>query len=257
IPAVLAFGAPGPEQQPWLELLERGALPPADAPGALMAQSDWQRLLDESLAAGKGDHWLAWWHLGNMRLENCDVRGAKEAWQTSLARTRTGWTLRNLAVLAARATIKVPEGSAKPGQPEPASTEAADLLGQAWDAGPKIASLAIEYAWMLVATEQNERLFAFAKTLPEAIRNNERLRILSAFAALNVGAMDQVEAIFSQEFATIREGEVTLTDIWFGYHERKIALAEKIPMDAALKKRVRKEFPPPQRLDYRMIQEIV
>jgi hypothetical protein len=256
IPAELDFGAIGAEQQPWAELLERGAFPAADAPGALMVQSDWQRLLDQALAAGKGDHWLAWWHLGNMRLENLDVKGAKSAWETAIARKPTGWTLRNLAVLAARATVKDPEASAKPGQPEPASKEAADLLAKAWEAGPKISALAIEYARMLVATEQSARLFEFAKTLPESIRTHERMRILSAFAALHMGEMDQIEPLFKQDFATIREGEVTLTDIWFGYHERKLAKAEGVPVDDALRKRVRKDFPPPRHLDYRLIQEI-
>ncbi|MBA2479934.1 MAG: DUF5107 domain-containing protein [Planctomycetes bacterium] len=257
IPAELAFDVIGPEQQPWLDLLERGAFPAADAPGHLMVQTDWQRVLEESLKAGKGDHWLAWWHLGNMRLENHDVRGAKEAWETSLARSRTGWALRNLSVIAARATLKEPEANAKPGQPEPASREAADLLEKAWETGPKIVPLAIEYARMLIATEQNERMAAFAQTLPAEIRNHERFRIFSAFASMHMGELEKVEPLFTQDFATIREGEVTLTDIWFGYHERRIAKAEGIPLDAALTKRVRKDFPPPKRIDFRMIQDIV
>jgi len=252
IPAIFAFGATGPEQQPWVELLESGAFPIADAPGALMVQADWQRLLDTALASGKGDHWLSWWHLGNMRLEGGDEPGAKSAWEAALARTRTGWTLRNLAVLAARAAEPIPESSARPGQSGPSSREAADLLAQAWDAGLRIAPLAIEYAHMLVATEQNDQLFAFMKALPESIRDHERIRIYSAFASLHQGDMDQVKPLFDRTFATIREGEFTLTDIWFGYHEKRIAKAEGLVIDAALKKRVRKECPPPLHLDYRI-----
>jgi hypothetical protein len=50
----------------------------------------------------------------------------------------------------------------------------------------------------------------------------------------------------------MREGEVVLTDLWFGLHEKRIAAAENVPVNDALKERVRREFPPPENLDFRM-----
>ena len=50
----------------------------------------------------------------------------------------------------------------------------------------------------------------------------------------------------------MREGEVVLTDLWFGLHEKRVAAAESVPINDALKERVRREFPPPENLDFRM-----
>ena len=61
-----------------------------------------------------------------------------------------------------------------------------------------------------------------------------------------------MEPLFHQEFTTIKEGETVLTDLWFGLHELRLAVAEGIPMDEALKQRVRQEYPPPASIDYRM-----
>jgi hypothetical protein len=82
------------------------------------------------------------------------------------------------------------------------------------------------------------------------------LRLLAGSAALKLGKLEEVAALFTQEFATIREGEVGLTDLWFEYHARRIAAAEKVPLDDKLRKRVRREFPPPKNIDYRMGAEI-
>jgi len=50
---------------------------------------------------------------------------------------------------------------------------------------------------------------------------------------------------FALEYATILEGEATLSGLWFAVHERKLATEEGIPVDDDLRKRVRRDFPPP------------
>ena len=252
IPAELVFVLSEADQRPWLELLERGVLPPADAPGHLMVQPEWRQLLEASLASGKSDHWLAWWHLGNMCLEHGDAAGAKKAWEKSLSRTRTGWALRNLAILAMRDSAAKHHDPERCTQKDVPSAEAIDLLAQAWEIGPKIHHLAIEYARQLVSAKQNDRLVAFIATVPADIRDHERIHILSAYAALHQGLLDQVEPLFSRTFATIAEGEVILTDIWFGYHEQRIAKAEGIAIDDTLRKRVRRDCQPPKNIEFRM-----
>jgi hypothetical protein len=67
------------------------------------------------------------------------------------------------------------------------------------------------------------------------------------------GKLDEVEPLFKHEFTTMREGEGTLADIWFEYHEKRLAKKEGKPVDAALKDRVKREFPPPANIDFRMI----
>ena len=50
----------------------------------------------------------------------------------------------------------------------------------------------------------------------------------------------------------MREGEVSLSDLWFGLHEQRVSRAERRPVDAELKARVRRDCPPPRFIDFRM-----
>ena len=239
-PAQFPDDALGDDQAPWLALLERGALPERDPslePGALMTQPEWRGPLERAAARPEGDHWLTWWHLGNLLLEERDAEGARRAWERSLACRRTGWALRNLAVLAERAGDR---------------TRAADLLEEAWETGPPHPALAVELAQALLDAGRPEAVIELAQALPEPAASHERVLIAWARAALATGRVEGVERILDHEFATIREGEVTLTDLWTAYHAARLAAAEGSPVDDALRERVRKECPPPRRIDFRM-----
>ena len=232
------------EQEPWKAFLDTGVIAesdPADDPGPPMIQPEWRAMLEEALRAGRGDHWRSWYHVGVMRLEAGDAEGAREAWEKSLERRPSGWALRDLAVLARRAGDKQAER---------------DYLCRAWETGPKIAPLAIEYANTLIEAKDYEALGVLIESMPEEIRGHERLRIISAEAALACGQLDEVEKLFDHDFATNREGEVTLTDLWFPLHEKRLAAKENLPIDDTLRHRVRREFPPPPHIDFRMVSEI-
>ena len=242
LPPELPFPAStlGPDQEPWLRLLAKGALPERAAeadPGQLMVQPEWRELLEVALAAGQGAHWWARLQLGVMRMEAGDREGAREAWEHSLADRPTGWALRNLAVLELRQ-----------GRPQ----QATRLLAAAWEAGPRVPALAVEYAEALLREGRYQDLRSFTATLPAPVRENERITLLSAWAAVHTGHLEEVGPIFAHEFACTREGEVTLTELWFAWHERRLAQAEGASLDEALKARVRRECPPPREIDFRM-----
>ncbi|HPC14913.1 MAG TPA: DUF5107 domain-containing protein [Candidatus Hydrogenedentes bacterium] len=232
------------EQEPWMDLLEKGALPetpPESDPGAYMVQPEWRTLLEKAVEAGRGNHWLAWYHLGVMRMEDGDIAGAEEAWTRSLSRAPSGWAYRNLAVVHER------RDNAH-GQRE--------MLNRAWETGPRVAAIAIEYAHVLLRAKDYEALAVLMETAPPEIRTHERMRLVAAQAALDCGDLDAVAPVFDYDFATVREGEVTLTDLWFQYHEKRIALLEGIPVDDALRRRIKRECPPPWRIDFRMIRDV-
>jgi Domain of unknown function (DUF5107) len=238
IPAELPFPPEslGADQTPWLALLEKQRLPerdPRGEPGALMTQPEWQPLLKKN----EDTHWLCGWHLGNLRMEALDPDGAEKAWQASLKCRPTGWTLRNLAVLAERRGDKA---------------KACELMRQAWQAGPPIAPLAIEYLQTLIRAGRHADAYDWVATLPEGVRAHERVLLLWAEAAIELGRLEGVERVFNHDFATIREGEVSLTDLWLAFQAKRIAAAEKIPVDDKLRERVRREFPPPRQIDFRM-----
>ncbi len=233
----------GPDQEPWRQLLEQGVFPardPQDEPGQFQTQEQWRALLEESIAAGRSDHWLAWLHLGVMKMEAGDTEGAQAAWRTSLERARNGWALRNLAEVEHRA-----------GNHEAAT----DLLAEAVSVGPLAPALVGEYVALLLRLKRFDTLDALLAGLPGAVRQTERLQMAAGWVALHFDRFDEVRQVLTQDFATVREGELTLSELWFGLKEKELARAEGIEVDDALKARVRRECPPPYEIDFRMSQE--
>ncbi len=228
------------DQQPWLELLGTGALPerePSDTPGHYMIQPEWREMMEQSISSGKGDHWLTWLHLGVAKVEADDPEGGKQAFEESFKRRPNGWALRNLAALELRA--RNPEA-------------ALPLMRQAWETGPKTTKLAVEYGLLLNRSGLHDELRSLLSQLTPEQRLNERITLLEARIALEEDRLDDVLQALDRDFADIREGEISLTDIWFGAHEKLLSQREGVEIDDELKKRVRREFPPPSRIDFRM-----
>lgn len=237
------------EQAPWLALLAGDPAPAADPlapPSGFMAQAEWREMLEARMGAARdgeqaGD-WLLYLHLGVLRYQAGDRAGAGAAWEASLARARTPWALRNLAVLA------LDEGD---------PSLAAERYLAALDLRPGLLPLAAECGGALVAAGRAADWLARLPGLPPAVRENGRIRLLTARAALAAGDLATVERILTQRpvVADLREGETALSDIWFEYHVQRISAAEGRPVDAALRARVRREHPAPAELDFRMRQE--
>ena len=231
------------EQLPWLTLLQTGALPshdPTHAPDSLMVQPEWRALLEQSVrAGGRGAHWTSWYHLGVMRYRAGDLPAAREAWQQSLRADANLWATRDLAFLA------LDEGD------EPTAVE---LYLKAVPMAPHLVPLAIECAKMLLKTRRFADLSQFADTLPPDVRSAGRIRLLRAMAALEQADLTTVANYFEGDvdIANIREKETTLSDLWFGWQEQRVARERGVKVDDALRKFVRREFPPPVWFDFRL-----
>jgi tetratricopeptide (TPR) repeat protein len=231
----------GADQEPWLALLVDGALPyvdPTDLPGGWMIQSEWRQLLEDAVHAGRGDHWLAWLHLGVMYYSEKDIDAAKRAWEKSLTLEPSPWAYRNMAVLAKH------EGRLE---------EAAGLLLAARQMAPQMPSLALECCRVLIEAGRSEDMLNLMDDLPPQIRGLGRMRIIEAQAAMKMGDLQRVEDILRSRppVADVREGEVTLSNLWFEMHEKRIAAEGNIPIDDKLHQRVRRDYPPPSWLDFR------
>jgi len=238
VPAALEFPASslGPDQEPWLKLLETGALPAINlrsGPGQYMIQPEWERKLVIALESGKGGHWLAHLHLGIMRAERFDRAGARAAWRRSVAKTPSAWALRNLARF------------------EKSRKRAVELILKAWRLAPGFAqpALAVEAIEILAKAGKGPRALRFIRSLPPKARAHERVRIAEARLSLKFGRLDDVERILRREFITVREGEMGLTELWFSMWERR--LAGRGPVTKEIKEKVRREYPPPASIDYR------
>jgi hypothetical protein len=231
----------GAAQEPWWTLLTEGRFPESDLnaePGEYMIDPAWQTLLERSLQTEAGKkNWLAWYHLGVMKLEAGDEAGAKEAWVKSNELTPNGWSLRNLAFQAHR---------------QEDWANALKWMEKAWAVGPKHVALAVEYGHGLIKVGQWETLGRILSEMPETVRTHERVRLLSAQLALRSNQFDEVEKILNSDFDTIREGEIALSDLWYELQARKLAQREHLEYTPEFLARVKQELDPPVQIDFRM-----
>jgi tetratricopeptide (TPR) repeat protein len=208
-----------------------------------MVQPEWERLLEESTHMVSRT-WYSLLHLGVMRLERFDRPGARAAWLESLQLKPSAWALRNLAALCLQ---------------EKDSPRALEYYRQAWELAsqmdPPPAALAVEYLQQLAAAENFERCRQVYESLPDTVRDTDRVQLLRAQFSLALGDLDAVEAVLQRDFAVVREGEIVLTDLWFELQARREAARSGRALDAALREQVRQLYPPPARIDFRSINE--
>jgi hypothetical protein len=232
----------GAAERNWRHLLMTGAmeeLPATEDPGEFMVQPEWTALLEESIAAGPGNHWLSLYHLGVALWGSGDREGAEAAWRSSVERTESAWAYRNLAVAA---------------ELRGAADVATEMIVRAVQLLPTEAALVNQACAALLAAKRYTELRKLAASLPEAARELPRVRLALASASLALGDLDAVDSFFERplDVVDIREGEVSLSEMWFDLEAAKVARAEELPLDEALKQRVRKERKPPKAIDFRM-----
>lgn len=229
-----------PEQLPWLVLLNEDRLP-EDAstlePVSWMSQHQWERRLESSVEAGRSDHAAGWLHLGVMALARGDLPRAARAWKHSLEVSPS---------VAAHWFLGVLEEQSAP-------TVAAEHFLSAVALRPDCRRLIRKAAGVLIAIDQPDQAVNLIEKLPATERYG-RDELLRAQAALAINNLGLLERVLSEplEVPDLREGDDALTDLWFGYHERRIASTEGCTIDGALRKRVRLYFPPVTTLDFRM-----
>jgi hypothetical protein len=196
-------------------------------------------MLEEAVREGRGDHWLSWLHIGVMRYDAGDVAGASEAWERSLALEPSAWAHRNLAVVADH------EGQ---------QDKAAERWVNACRMASGLVPLAVECCEALMKAGRQSDVPGLLDALSPDVVDHPRVRVLTACAALDVGDLDTVENILlgGVELSDLREGENVLTELWFGMQEKRLAAAEGVEIDDALRERVKRECPPPPEIDFRM-----
>ena len=200
-----------------------------------MTDSAWRDLLESALAANRGTHWLSWLHVGIMRYRGGDSNGARQAWLESLECEPSAWAYRNLAVLAQDA-----------GEIE----KAARFWAIAARMKPDLQPLAVEACDALLAAGAFAAVRELIEQFPPESASSGRVRLLGAIAALRSGDLAAPGEFFAArcEIPNIREGELSLSDLWFEWQEARLANREGVPLDAASRQQVRREHPLPQRI---------
>jgi len=231
----------GDEQRPWLSLLASGDFPGRpvqDEPGAWMAQPEWREMLERSIREGRSDHWLSWLHLGLMRFAADDRAGATEAWLRSTRLAPSAWAFRNLAE-AARLDGDMPK--------------AIEFYQRACELAPRLRPLVVEYCGTLLAAERPREALEVIQSLPEAIRAHSRIRLLAAQAGLALGEFEPIAPVLAEDYELVdlREGETSLSDLWFAYQAKRLAQTESAS-GGSLHEDLQSRFPPPKHLDFRV-----
>ena len=258
----------GPEQKTWLELLEIGRIcapDPRSVPISWMVSDEWRDLTGKSLSGADGRNWFSLLHYGNMLFEHWDdtvvaakaakwpdeeknkfEKMAEDAWKESDRLLPNVWARRNLALLE-----KLRGNTGK-------YIEYYDSVFEL-DASISDFCFAAEYMGWLNADKEYEKAMKLYEKLPAGIQKADRIRLHMATCAVKLGMTDMAEDVFNEEHHAIREGENSLTDLWFEYNALKLA-AERGIDPASMKTGVPDElmaeaearFPPPHQIDFRM-----
>lgn len=242
----LEFGTPlEAGQRQWIQLLEEGTFPQPDVldePVGYEVQPKWRVLLEDYVRT-KGRNWYALLHLGVMQFAAGQIDEAEAMWQRSAKVQPNPWAYRNVGRLA------LLRGNHE---------DAVAAYEQAFGILESCMPLTIEFGKALLAAGRAERWLAIYAGLPEEMQRHGRFLLLYAQGLVDAGRLDEALAVVESEpeVTDLREGENSLTDVWYRIHERRLLNAGHLPDGSALPPDVRNyvidHFPPPAKIDFRM-----
>lgn len=233
----LDFGPLEAEQEDWDFLLQNGCFPethsPADVPSSWMLQKQWTGMLEQSAAGAGRFQWSVWLQLGMIAFVQRRMEDAEKALARSMELQPSCWALYGLSQIARY------QGDLQ---------SAAMLAWKACHMKPSDLSLAKEALRLLQDAGLYERSLSLIADLPAESRENGRVKLYQGFALLHTGRMQEAEDILTGKggivVPDVREGENTVTELWYQIQEAKAAHAGQ-SFDRA-------SAVPPASLDFRM-----
>jgi tetratricopeptide (TPR) repeat protein len=191
----------GEDQEPWVALLDWRTVP-AGTPRSYVVAKPWADLL-----AGAADSATARLHRGVVRWNAGHRQGAVGDWEAACALDPGSWlALRNLAAASGLAGEH---------------GRSAERYLRALALRPDLAQLRVETVQALIAADRLQEAVALARAAP-ASSFAGRFRFLEAWAAMLDGDLRLGESILEDglEVADLREGEVSLSDLWLRCRRR-------------------------------------
>lgn len=227
----LDLGVTGPANEPWKTLLATGKLPAQDpdaAPNSWMLGGDWADRLRKL-----PEDWFAHLLLGTEAFSQRRFEEARKECEESLLLQDSVYGNVLLSQL-----LRI-EGDAK---------DCAETLYRAASAHPTDLSLLKEAFKNMSNCGMDAEIVSLYGKLPEEMRQVSRLKMLFALATLRTGDIEGAEKLVYQfrtvVLADIREGETSVTELWYQVEEAK-AKRDGRAFD-------RNEVTPPPELDFRM-----
>ncbi len=237
------------EQTRWLPILSGGTLadqPPDQIPGEWLVQRPWREMLSKSLAKPENQNWYAWLHYGVMLAEALDDAGAQAAWQASIAIQPSAWAYRNLAVLQ-QANGKL--------------SAALEDYARAWMLALgqhqlPLEPMAYEYLALFIQASQFQPAWEFISRLPDKTVDSDRIQILQAVIALKLNHLAVVEEVLRRDFATVREGQLDLSNLWLELWRARTAQETGQALEQVSMREVAAAHPVPPAIDFRSAEDL-
>lgn len=218
----LDFGEMDEEQADWYMLLTEGTVGehnPIDIPLSYMSQKQWIDMLETAIDGKDRDNWYAHYLLGTYKVAVGDLAGADKCLTRSLELAESPWALHALGVL------KLEQGK---------DTDGADYMCKAYSLRPGDVSLAKDMYRTLHNQEMSDKIITMFEADSTQTADNLRCKLYYAYALARVGRISDAEKIILTDdgymtVPDVREGELTVTALWYYINELKGGSPEDEP----------------------------
>lgn len=207
--------AVGAAEEYWLRLLHgepatAAELDPAAPPLSYQIDPRWVPFLQQR------DDWLASLHLGVIAAAEGSYAEAEALWQDSVDARPNAWALRNLGALA---------------DDRGTSGEAVGFYRAAHELAPELLPLTRELLAVLLRDGQAADVLELIDSLRDDQRDDGRVLVAEARAALATGDLDRCRGILDRDLRVtdLREGDALLEDLWNEFHAAAGSSGEPLP----------------------------
>lgn len=229
----LAFAMPtqNKEYAAWLQLLNDGTLPESTLPLPFITDVKWEQYLKN---AAEKDSTQAKYQYAVLLAENGKINEAEDI-LNKLCESKNPWAAYALGMLARR---------------DKNMQKAADYIVQAyeWEKDELDVSFAEEAITALLCVKNYDKAWKLYMQIPQEKRTETEL-LLVCEAAVKLEKYDFLENAFERDYASIREGAVGLSDVWYEYSARIAAKKKGIEYSDA---QIDRSAKLPQKLNFLM-----
>jgi tetratricopeptide (TPR) repeat protein len=207
----LYFGKTDALQSDWVSLLKKGYLPQQpleEKPRSWMLQAEWIDMLKQSVKGPDRYNSHAHLQLGMYYLYVADLIKARESLSRSMELLPSCWALYALGIIEGHS------GNS------PAGTQ---LIRRAAELNANDLSLARAAMKALLGAKNYNEALEFALGLDPELQNDGRINLYTAFAHAYLRELEEAESILFNNgglvVADIKEGETSITELWFAIEE--------------------------------------
>ncbi len=221
----LDFGQMGPQQLDWKRLLDEGTMgehAPDEIPPSYQRQKEWLTLLEHALEGRDKGNWYTHYLYGTAMIAEKDYEKAFVHLRTSLELENTPWGNYAMAVCYKKTGYREKER---------------ESMLAAYGLRREDISLAKELFGCLYEGGDSEQTVELFESGTAAVRQNARCRLYYAYALARLGRAKEAEDILCGQgvltVPDVREGELTVTQLWYEIQRQKGTggMGQKIPRD--------------------------